>query len=265
MTPILFIDLDNTIYPESMGVDQLMVARIQEYCVKVLGISPEEARQLHKKYFHDYGLAIRGLIKHHNINPSEYDLFVDGGLPLDGLIVQDEPLRQMLLALPPWPRYIFTNAGRRHAERVIRLLGLESVCPSERIICCNYEDPNFVCKPDESAFIRAMKIAGVQNSFQCALIDDNVSNVTAALRMGWKSVLVREIPRPSDPKPEAIPTIRTIHELPSVLEEISRHLNCSLEDMRMDSLLVGALSPAVPLAINGSGTMSTIEEDRDAN
>lgn len=216
----LFIDLDNTLYSASKGVDSLMVERISNYCIKVLEMSSEDAEKLQDKYFRDYGLAIRGLLKYHNVDPVDYDQYVDGGLPLDELLAPDEQLKLTLKSLPPCSKFVFTNAGKNHAERVIRLLGLKDSGIFQQIIHCNYSDPNFVCKPDESAFIRAMKLAGVRNSFQCALVDDSANNVMAAIRMGWKAILVRETSRPNDPDPSIVPTISTIYDLPSVIHHI---------------------------------------------
>lgn len=250
-TLFLFIDLDNTLYPASKGVDNLMIERIRNYCISVLGMSSEEAEKLQNKYFRDYGLAIRGLLKYHNVDPVHYDQYVDGGLPLDELLFPDEQLKIALKSLPPCPKFIFTNAGKNHAERVIRLLGLKDSEIFQQIIHCNYSDPNFVCKPDESAFIRAMKLAGVRNSFQCALVDDNANNVMAAIRMGWKAVLVRETPMPNDPDPSIVPTISTIHDLPNIIHCIS--------PLKLGSSF---LDEPLPLNLSSSRTLrDTNEED----
>lgn len=196
LDPVLFFDLDNTVYSESSGIGQMMIERIHSYCVDVMGMSTEEANDLGSKYFRDYGLAIRGLLKHHQVDPVHYDSYVDGSLPLDSILSPNRALRAMIEALPPsYPKWIFTNAGITHAKRVLKLLDLEGLFNG--IIYCHYADPNFVCKPDHAAFIKAMKIAGVQNSYQCVLIDDSRLNVEAALRMGWKAVLIDE--RQSEP------------------------------------------------------------------
>ena len=46
-----------------------------------------------------------------------------GKLPYEKLIHKDEALRKMLLILP-FPKYIFTNADIKHAERCLGLLGI---------------------------------------------------------------------------------------------------------------------------------------------
>lgn len=85
--PIIWFDIDNTLYPASSRIDQLMGERIRgEPCMlipsspitfthanrrsayfRTLGLDEEEAGALHLKYYREYGLAIRGLTRHHTI------------------------------------------------------------------------------------------------------------------------------------------------------------------------------------------------------
>lgn len=44
-----------------------------------------------------YGLAIRGLIRHHQIDPMDYDQRCDSALPLEELLKPDPALRSLLL------------------------------------------------------------------------------------------------------------------------------------------------------------------------
>jgi hypothetical protein len=47
----------------------MMALRIRDY-FKSLGLDEDKARELHQKYYREYGLAIRGLVKHHDIGAS---------------------------------------------------------------------------------------------------------------------------------------------------------------------------------------------------
>lgn len=106
---IVFFDLDNTLYSPSTGIDKLMVQRIEEYCEK-LGMSRQEASDVGLKYYSTYGLAIRGFLKHHNVDPIDYDDFVDGGLPLEQKLHPSSELSAMLKQIS-CRKWIFTNAG----------------------------------------------------------------------------------------------------------------------------------------------------------
>ena len=62
------------------------------------------------QYYKVYGLTVRGLLKHHSIDPLDFDAFVDGSLDLDQVIFNDPALREMILNVVG-NKWIFTNAG----------------------------------------------------------------------------------------------------------------------------------------------------------
>ena len=183
-----FFDLDNTLYPEEAGVHKICSQRIKLY-LRRMGMTEEESETLPAQYYQDYGLAIRGLLKHHSVDPRDYDDFVDGGLPLEQLLCPNPSLAATISALEG-KKWVFTNAGIHHAQRTLRVLGLEGVF--DGIVWADYADPGFVCKPEVEAFERAMKVAGVRvGSDECVFVDDLEMNVEAAKALGWTTVLVR--------------------------------------------------------------------------
>ena len=189
--PVYFFDLDNTIYPKSSGIAELMVQRIELFFVKYLQLPAEESKVLGARYYQDYGLAIKGLIKNFSIDPLAYDEFVDGGLPLDDILKPQEELTNLLDRLSrKGSCWVFTNAGQAHAIRVINLLHLESFFSG--IIYCNYSEPNFPAKPDRLAFARAMQCAHVDDPRKCFFFDDAVGNIRTAQEIGWNVVYVDE-------------------------------------------------------------------------
>lgn len=197
-----FFDLDNTLYSKSHGIGQQMLQRICLYFQTRLNLPAEESAQLGRRYYLDYGLAIRGVIREFDIDPLDYDAFVDGGLefggdfgPPAGLL---EYLRELRGVAHLW---IFTNAGLFHARRVMGLLGLaHEECNSnahssslfDGIIYCDYAEPDFPAKPDRLAYERAMQCAGVQDPSRCLFVDDAPSNVLKAREMGWRAILLDE-------------------------------------------------------------------------
>ncbi|EGO27496.1 hypothetical protein SERLADRAFT_382445, partial [Serpula lacrymans var. lacrymans S7.9] len=82
---IVWFDIDNTLYSASTRISQAMGQRIHAYFVS-LGLSEEEASGLHHKYYTEYGLALRGLTRHHDIDPLDFDQKCDGTLPLEEMI-----------------------------------------------------------------------------------------------------------------------------------------------------------------------------------
>ncbi|KAJ1987311.1 suppressor of deletion of TFIIS [Dimargaris cristalligena] len=181
--PVFFFDIDNCLYHPSTGIMFLMKDRIYAYGQKI-GIPTADVKHLCESYYRDYGLAVRGLLKHHVIDPVDYDRQVDGALPLEDILKPDPALRQMLQAARV-RRLAFTNAGKDHAHRVLRCLGIEDLF--ETVIYCDYASPQFTCKPEVACFHRAMQIAGVSDPDLCYFVDDSADNVKAARNLGWHS------------------------------------------------------------------------------
>lgn len=96
-----------------------MGERISAYFLS-LGLEKEKARELHKRYYTEYGLAIRGLVKHHDIDPLDYDSKCDASLPLDKILRPDPEIKQLLADLDRTKCRVFalTNAYK-HVSRAM--------------------------------------------------------------------------------------------------------------------------------------------------
>ncbi|KAI8848848.1 HAD-like domain-containing protein [Chytridium lagenaria] len=192
--PVLFLDIDNCLYHKNTGIYTLMGDRIRAY-FENLGLSPVVAEKLHRKYYIEYGLAVRGLVKHHKIDPVEYDKVVDGGLPLERLLKPDVEGARI---------WACTNANLPHATRVLKILGIYDLF--EGITYCDYAEPDFTCKPERDFYLRTMMEANVTNLKDCYFVDDSSANVDGAKKLGWTTVHVADTFAVTD-----------IHDLPKVL------------------------------------------------
>lgn len=151
-------------------VHDMMAKLIDEYFAKHLGLSEEDAIRLHSEYYKNYGLAIEGLVRHHQIEPLEYNAQVDDALPLEGVIKPNPRLRKMLedidtSKVKPW---LLTNAYVNHGRRVIKLLEIEDLF--EGLTYCNYSDVPFLCKPQPAMYEKAMREAGVTRPEDCYFV-----------------------------------------------------------------------------------------------
>lgn len=241
--PVLFLDLDNTLYPKSSGLGEQARLRVATYFEHVLGLPHDESQLLGARYFRDYGLAIRGVLKHFGgtIDPIEYDRYVDGGLQLDTVLLPDDRLRNLLLHCRARV-WVFTNAGLYHARRALRLMQLDGAGGEsliEGIVYCNYAEPDFPAKPDRLAYERAMMIVSqhpndgddredgdghedcggredgdddcrshvaIDWSVPYYFADDSRTNVQGALAMGWRAILVDEDVPPAATDPHGQPS-----------------------------------------------------------
>ncbi|KAF8812527.1 pyrimidine 5-nucleotidase [Phlegmacium glaucopus] len=181
---IVWFDIDNTLYSASTRISQAMGTRIHDYFVG-LGISQEEASELHHRYYTQYGLALRGLTRHHDVDPLDFDSKCDGSLPLEDMIEYDPSLRKLLEDIDRSKARVWalTNAYRNHAERVLRILKLDDLI--EGLVYCDYLVEDFLCKPEPEFYQMAMKKANVSDPSKCYFIDDNRKNVDAAREQGW--------------------------------------------------------------------------------
>ena len=145
---------------------------LDEYFINHLALSPEDANQLHQRYYKDYGLAISGLVKHHKVDPLEYNQKVDDALPLDDIITPDPQLRKLLedidkTKVKPW---LFTNAHITHGMRVVKLLGVGDMF--EGITYCDYSRLPLVCKPHTEMYEKAEQEAGAPSSRECYFVGE---------------------------------------------------------------------------------------------
>lgn len=199
-----------------------MVERIHNY-FRSLGLDDKEAESLHMRYYKEYGLAIRGLVQHHAIDPLDYDQKCDASLPLEDILRPDARLIAMLQCLKSNKTRIFTltNAYRIHARRVISLLQLDSIV--EGIVYCDYKNPMFTCKPEAEFYRAAQEAVRAAPTAQHYFVDDSVTNVRQAIKLGWsKSVHFDENCDSPEPftTPDGILTISSMLQLPNVWPEL---------------------------------------------
>ncbi|EHL02997.1 hypothetical protein M7I_0968 [Glarea lozoyensis 74030] len=183
--PVFFFDIDNCLYPKSRKVHDHMTRLIDDYFMKHLELDQQAAYDLHQKYYKDYGLAIEGLIRHHQIDALEYNRQVDDALPLEDIIPRDPELRELLLDIDTSKvkLWLFTNAYVTHGKRVVKLLGVDDLF--EGMTFCDYGNLPIVCKPYTEMFQKAMKQAGIQEMKDCYFV--------AAEKLGWNTAhLVEE-------------------------------------------------------------------------
>ena len=204
---VLFLDLDDTLYPSSTGLWEAIGDRILSYMVEVAGVPPERAASLRDEYFQAYGTTLTGLRIHQGIDPLEYLRYVHD-LPLERYLTPDPAVRAVLAAVP-LRRIVFTNADHGHADRVLRRLNLTDVI--DQII--DIIDVGWAPKPADDAYTRALAAAHEDEAQACLLLDDLVRNILPAERLGMTGVLVGR----KEPAAGVRYQIDLLAELPAVL------------------------------------------------
>jgi putative hydrolase of the HAD superfamily len=207
----LFFDLDDTLYPNNTGLWEAIRERMAFYMLERLGLPPEQVHDLRKTYFQTYGTTLRGLQLHHDVDVDEYLAYVHD-LPLEDYI-QPDPELQRLLAELPQQRFIFTNADADHAMRVMNILGVTDYF--DGII--DIRAIEFACKPEISAYQHALMVAGYPPPQQCVMLDDSLTNLLPARKLGFTTVLVHK----DNCKGQEVDfSISNIKDLPLVLPDL---------------------------------------------
>jgi putative hydrolase of the HAD superfamily len=206
----LFIDLDGTVYDKKNGIWEEMSARIDHYLVNIVGLPEQNLSETKDFYYQKYGSTLRGVQLHHNIDSEEYLAFIHD-LNLEKYLSRDEELRNSLKSLP-YPKWIFTNADRNHAKRVLQLVGIEDLF--EGIL--DVWAMNYVPKPSIWTYLNALSLTGNPESRNCVFVDDTLKNLYPAYKMGWQTVWVDSYTR----HPHANFSMPKLHYLPDVIGQI---------------------------------------------
>ena len=143
-----------------------------QYIATHLSLSAADADQLHQKYYQQYGLAIEGLVRHHKIDPIEYNRKVDDALPLASVLSPDPQLRKLLLDIDRSKirLWLFTNAYVNHARRVLKLLAVDDLF--EGLTYCDYGAERIICKPHKDMYDKAQREAGVSSPEKCYFVGE---------------------------------------------------------------------------------------------
>ncbi|KAN0131427.1 pyrimidine 5-nucleotidase [Lactarius tabidus] len=190
---VAFFDIDNTLYSANAKIAEAMYVRIHDYFVS-LGLSDEEASTLNSQYYTQYGLALRGLQRHHGVDPMEFNEKCDGSLPLEEMLKPNPLVRRLLQDIDRSKCRVWalTNAYQTHAERVLQILGLRD--QMEGVVFCDYRKEDVTCKPEPAFYRQAMQQAGVTDPSKCLFVDDSSSNIEGAKLVGWiRCVHFREV------------------------------------------------------------------------
>ena len=118
----------------------------------------------------DYGLSIQGLVKHHQVDPLDFNEKVDDAIPLEEVLTPNPNLRKLLedIDSSKVKLWLLTNAYITHGQRVVRILGVDDLF--EGITYCDYATADLVAKPSREMYKKAMQDAGVECVQDCYFV-----------------------------------------------------------------------------------------------
>lgn len=175
-------DLDNTLYPARANLFAQVDARIGAFIADRFAIDHAAARRLQKRYFHEKGTTLAGLMAEHGVDPHEYLGFVHD-VEMD-VLDHDAPLVAAIARLPG-RKLVFTNGDAPYAQKVLGRLGLgESFEAIHDIHATNY-----VPKPEPEVY-RGLCAAYDLDPAQSLFVEDMARNLAPAKAIGMTTVWV---------------------------------------------------------------------------
>lgn len=217
---------DDTLYrcPE---VPRTVLAGIHKFMVTHLGFTQEEASEKATELYLSHGTTLAGLVAHGaKIDYDQWHSEVHyDHIPYEQLIKPDPALRELLFSMD-LPKYIFTNADKKHAEICMRCLGITDCFQgiidfehlhelAEAAGVDTDEHPTVVCKPTAFAYELVFKKLGVAAS-EVLFFDDSARNIQAAHELGVMTVMVGT----DKEMPGADMSMVDLHQLPKMLPEL---------------------------------------------
>jgi len=182
-------DLDNTLHDARPHIFPHINQAMTRYIAERLSMSEADAQALRMHYWHRYGATLKGLSRHHAIDPHHFLWHTHQFPDLRGMLVADAGLRHMLARLPG-RKIVFTNSPLHYARAVLDLLGIARAFEAVYSV----ESVRLRPKPDPAGFrllLRAERLEATRS----VLVEDTLPNLRAARALGMGTVWVSREPR----------------------------------------------------------------------
>ena len=184
-------DLDNTLYSPEEEIFSQIDDRLTKFITDKFKINNEEAFNIQKKYFIEYGTTLSGLMKKNNIDTDEFLEFVHD-IELDNL----KPHKKLnkIISNLPGKKFIFTNGSKKHAQNVLKKLEMNVIFDD----IYDIKDSNFIPKPNMEAYTTFINKMGIDVN-KSIMFEDIARNLQPAKELGIISVLIqRDLPLRND-------------------------------------------------------------------
>jgi putative hydrolase of the HAD superfamily len=173
-------DLDNTLYPPRANLFAQIDERMGAYIMRLIGCDAVEARRVQKRFFHDHGTTLRGLMDGHGVAPADFLSFVHD---IDMGVLEADSRMAAAFDKLPGRKLVFTNADTAYAEKVLDRLGLGSVFEAVYDIHAMDYRP----KPDPNAYHGFCTAHGIRPE-RALFVEDMARNLVPAKAMGMTTV-----------------------------------------------------------------------------
>jgi putative hydrolase of the HAD superfamily len=176
-------DLDNTLYPASSSVFPQIDIRMRQFISETLGLSLDAAHRLQKRYYHEFGTTLRGLMQVNGLKPDEFLAYVHD---IDHTVLPPDPQLAETLSRLPGRKIVFTNGSENHAIKVLDQLGLGHNFDG----IFDIRAADYIPKPATETYARLVDHHAI-NPCRAAMFEDIARNLVPAAAIGMTTIWVR--------------------------------------------------------------------------
>ena len=175
-------DLDNTLYPEDDNIFSQVKMKIVKFISLELNLDLKNADLERQRLYNLYGTSLRGLMTEYKIIPNK---FLDYVHDIDLSAITKNPDLNVALQKLKGEKYIFTNGSFKHAENILKQLGIKDNFKSIHSI----ETCNYIPKPSQEAYETVIKREKILTD-KSIMFEDTSWNLKTAKKLGMTTVLV---------------------------------------------------------------------------
>ena len=181
---IWIFDLDDTLHNASAHIFPVMNRAMTQYIMDELKLDEDKAHALRQHYWKIYGATLKGLMRHHGVNPHHFLKTTHAFMDQPNMVIQVKQLRHLLQNLHG-RKCVFTNAPREYAMRVLSLMGIADCFE----LVFSVESTKFHAKPSIRGFQMLLKTLNAHPK-NCIMLEDNLPALMTAKRLGMKTIWV---------------------------------------------------------------------------
>lgn len=213
-TNVWLFDMDNTLYPSSANLFSQIDKKMEAFVADLLGLGKDEARAVQKRFFHEHGTTLRGLMLSHGVDPHAFLSYVHD---IDMNVLTPDPQLARALTRLPGRRLVFTNGDLAYAEKVLARLGILDCFEAVHDIHAMAYHP----KPDPRAYHGVCAAYGIDPG-QALFVDDMAHNLAPAHALGMLTIWVNNGSERGDHGHSAAFIDHEIHNVTDWLEDITQ-------------------------------------------
>lgn len=180
---VWIFDLDDTLHNASAHIFPVMNRAMTQYIQDHLQLDEGAACALRQHYWRVYGATLKGLMRHHGVDPHHF-LAETHAFLSDEMVLSSQRLRHLLKALPG-RKCVFTNAPRQYALHVLQVLGIADCFE----LVFSVESTRFHAKPSVRGFqmlLRTLKASAKD----CVMLEDSLPALMTAKRLGMQTLWI---------------------------------------------------------------------------